>query len=191
MKPNGHVIAVISSGAANEANDNKSSTTELDFHANMVVVGAQGTIIQDTGLYADVSAFVDEVNKLNRVPIRDMALAYDCPYKRKTFLLIAKNALYVPSMHHNLIPPFIMEEAGLEVDEKPKIHSRDLQVSNHSIYDPETELRIPLKLRGIFSCFNTRALTQEEISNCMDYDTIFLTPDSERWDPRYQILHLR
>ena len=49
----------------------------------MGVVGAQGTIIQDTILHADVRAFADEVNKLKKVPIRVVALAYDCPYKKK------------------------------------------------------------------------------------------------------------
>ena len=29
-----------------------------------------------------------------------------------------RNALYVPSMPHNLIPPFIMREAGIVVNSK-------------------------------------------------------------------------
>ena len=32
------------------------STTELDSHANMVVVGEQATVISDSGTYAEVSA---------------------------------------------------------------------------------------------------------------------------------------
>ena len=175
---------MIASGAAGSANDNnKSSTTELDSHANMAVVGAQATIIQETGLYADVNAFSDEVSKLNRIPINDMVIAYDCPFSLQTYLLIIKNALHVASMNHNLIPPFIMEEAGLDVNAKAKIHSKDLCVSDHSIYDSETELRIPLKLRGIFSYFNTRRLTSDEIVNCQEYPTIYLSPDSSSWDP--------
>ena len=89
---------MISSGAAFEANDKPSpSTTELDSHANMVVVGANATVIQETGLYADVSAFADEVNQImKRVPIKDMAVAYDCPYQKKTYLMVFKNALKVP-----------------------------------------------------------------------------------------------
>ena len=181
--PNGHILAVIASGAADSANDIKSSTTELDSHANMVVVGAQATVIQETGLFADVNAFSDEVSQLQRIPINDVVIAYDCPYRLETYLLIIKNALHVPSMDHNLIPPFIMEEAGLDVDAKAKIHSKDLSVSNHSIFDPETNLRIPLKLRGIFSCFKTRCLTDEEILNCQEYPKLYLTPDNARWDP--------
>ena len=149
----------------------------------MAVVGAQATVIQETGLFADVNAFSNEVSQLKRIPINDVVIAYDCPFRLQTYLLIIKNALHVPSMEHNLIPPFIMEEAGLEVDAKAKIHSKNLNVSNHSIFDPETTLRIPLNLRGIFSCFKSRSLTDDEIMNCKEYSTIYLTPESSQWDP--------
>ena len=152
----------------------------------MVVVGANATVIQETGLYADVNAFADEVNQMKRVPIKDMAVAYDCPYQRKTYLMVFKNALHVPSMSHNLISPFIMEEAGLEVNATPKIHREDASVEDHSFYDSATELRVPFKLRGIFSYFETRSLTSEEILNCSTYDTVYLTPNSSNWNPSNQ-----
>ena len=77
---------------------------------------------------------------MKRVPIKDMAIAYDCLYQKKTFLLIIKNALHVPSINHNLILPLILDEAVLEVDTKPKIHSKNLSVDSHSIFDTATEL---------------------------------------------------
>ena len=52
-------------------------TIELDSHDNMVVIGAQGKIIQKTGRYADVNAFSSDVGTLSRVPIVDAAVAYD------------------------------------------------------------------------------------------------------------------
>ena len=88
-------------------------TTELDSYANMVVIGAQGTIIQKTGRYADVNAFSSDVGTLSRVPIVDAGVAYDCPFSGQTILMVARNDLYVESMYHNLVPPFIMREAGL------------------------------------------------------------------------------
>ena len=163
FKPNDHVIAVIASGAAHGANNNKIATTEMDSHANMAVVGSNVTKIQDTGRYADVNAFATDVGQMKRFSIKDMAIAYDCPYQKTTFLLIIKNALHVPSMNHNLIPPFVLDEAGLEVHTKPKIYSKNLSVDSHSIFDTATELRIPLKLRGVFSYFNSRSLNSEEI----------------------------
>ena len=88
----------------------------MDLHANMVVIGAQVTIIQKTGKYADVNGFSSEVGKISRVPIVDAVLAYDFPISGKTTLLVARNALFMQSMNHNLIPPFIVQEAGLKME---------------------------------------------------------------------------
>ena len=105
------------------ARGRSAGTKELDSHPKMVVIGAQGTIIQKTGRYADVNAFYSDVGTLSRVPIVDAAVAYDCPFSGRTILMVARNALYVESIEHNLVPPFIMREAGLEVDEQAKIHT--------------------------------------------------------------------
>ena len=86
-------------------------------------------------------------------------------------------------MTYNLILPFILDESELEVDTKPKIHSKNLSVDSHSIFDTATELRIPLKLRGIFSYFTSRSLTSEEIQDCKSYDTVYLTPDCSSCNP--------
>ena len=51
--------------------ENKASTTELDSHANMIVVGAQATIIQQSGRSAEVRAFSDKCSKLEKIPIID------------------------------------------------------------------------------------------------------------------------
>ena len=116
----------------------------------MVVIGAQGTIIQKTGRYADMNAFSLDVGTMPRVPIVDAAVAYDCPFSGRTILMVARNALYVESMDHNLFPPFIMCKAGLEVDEQAKIHTTQPSKEHHSVYCKEIDLRIPLKIEGIF-----------------------------------------
>ena len=97
----------------------------MDSHANMVVIGAQGTIIQKTGKYAEVNGFSPDVVTMSRVPIVDAVLAHDCPISGKTTLLVERNALLVESMEHNLISPFIMQEAGLKVEEQAKIHVKE------------------------------------------------------------------
>ncbi len=85
----------------------------------------------------------------------------------KTYLLTFKNALYVPSMSHNLIPPFIMQEAGLIVNDVPQIHTctEDLTNKTHCILtdgeEDDPKLKIPLKLDGIFSYFEMRKLTED------------------------------
>ena len=77
----------------------------------MVVFGNQGTTIKDTGKLSDVNAFAEDVGMMPRVPIVDSVVAYDCPYSGEVILLVARNALFVVSMDHNLVLPFIMREA--------------------------------------------------------------------------------
>ena len=112
----------------------------------MAVVGRQATVFH-TGKTADVRAFSREVDKLESVQIVDAALAYNCPKKIKTNLIILKNYLHIPSMQQNLIPPFIMQEAGIEVNDVPRIHIWDELIrESHSIMIPQVDLRIPLRL---------------------------------------------
>ena len=82
---------------------------ELDSHANMVVFGNQGTIIQNTGKFSDVNAFAEDVGMISRVPIVDSVIDYDCPYSGEVLLLVARNTLFVLSMDHNLVPPLSCE----------------------------------------------------------------------------------
>ena len=55
------------------------SSTELDSHANMVVIGKQAFIFSHSGQYANVQAFTDEVKGIPKVPILDAVIAYDFP----------------------------------------------------------------------------------------------------------------
>ena len=91
----------------------------------MVVIGGQGTTIQHTGNFSDVNEFATDFGMMPRVPIADAVIAYDCPHSGEVFLLVAQNTLYIKIMEHNLVPPFIMRESGLEVNEKEKIHSSE------------------------------------------------------------------
>ena len=75
---------MISSGAAHGSSNKKLSTTEMDFHTNMAVVGSNATEIQDTGSYADVNDFAKDVGQMKRFSIKDMAIAYDFTYQKKT-----------------------------------------------------------------------------------------------------------
>jgi hypothetical protein len=176
-------VAIVGSSDAKSTAAAVVSTTELDSHANMIVAGRQAFVFNYTGEYADVNAFSEEAGGMSQVPIVDAVVAYDCPYTGETYLLVVRNALHVPAMHHNLIPPFIMREAGLVVNDVPKIHVDEPSVEDHSIFDQESGLRIPLKLDGVFSYFPTRALNQNEIDNCEVYKDVFLSPDAPSWNP--------
>ena len=127
---------------------------------------------------ANVRAFYDEASGIQGVPIVDCMWAYDCAYSDLTYMLVARNALSVPSMDHNIFPVFVFREAGLIVNETTQIHCEDPSVENHSIFDEESGLRIPLSLNGIFSVFKTRLPSEKEIEEIENYQTIFIAPDS-------------
>jgi hypothetical protein len=127
------------------------SRTELDSHANMPVVGRNAYVISDTGKVADVSPFTPDYKSM-QIKVVDAAVQYDCPYTGTSYILVLRN---VPSMRHNLLPPFILRQAGLNVKEVPKIHVDEPTTADHSITFPETGFRIPLLLWGIFSYFPT------------------------------------
>ena len=67
------------------------------------------------GRTCDVAPYDPSISTAKKVPVVDAALVYDCQYTFKPYLLIAWNALYVPTMENNLIPPFLMREAGIKL----------------------------------------------------------------------------
>ena len=166
MEPNGHLIGrmmtYISSSGDNVCFE---SSTELDSHTNMVVIGKQVFIFIHSGQYENVRAFTDEVKGITEVSIVDAVIAYDCPQSGQTYLLVVRNSLCVPSMEHNLMPPFILREAGLVLHDTPKIHCNVPSAEDQSLLDEEIGLIIPFTLDGTFSVFKSRSLTNEEINN--------------------------
>ena len=96
---------------------------------------------------------------------------------------MVRNAICVPSMEHNLIPPFILREAGLVVHDTLKIHYNVPSAEYHSLFDEKTGPRISFTLEGTFLVFKSRSLTNEEINNVEYFETVLLTPDLNKWDP--------
>src|SRR5687768_5805580 len=99
--------------------------TELDSHANMVVLGSNVLILSTTLRTAMVRPFTPDYEALPDVPIVDAALLYECSFTGRKCILICFNALSIPTMRNNLIPPFVMREAGLIVNNVPKIQLSD------------------------------------------------------------------
>ena len=151
------------------------STTELDSHANMPVVGLEAYIISETGKTAVVQPYSPDYDT-KEIPIVHAAIQYDCPYTGESYILVVRNALYVQSMKHNLIPPFLIREAGVQVREIPKIHIVDPSTDDHAIYFKEGDFRIPLKLRGTFSMFHT---SKPSVDTMLNNDKVYILTPSE------------
>ena len=162
----------------NEMETHVESHTELDSHANMPVVGKHAYIIAETGKKVDVSPFTPDYKPLT-VPLVDAMVKYDNPYDGKTYILVLRNVLYVPSMDHNLIPPFMLREMGVTVNDVPKIHKEDPTVDDHAITFAETGFRIPLSLWGIFSYFPTSKPMHDDLLN--PNEVYILSPAT--WNP--------
>jgi hypothetical protein len=124
--------------------------TKLDSHANMAVAGSDCTVIATSGCHATVTPFSSNLPMMNMVEIDDVAIAYNDTISLQTCLLVMRNALLIPMMDHNLIPPFLIQLAGLQVDETPKHQLALPTIDNHAIYDSESRMHIYLKLNGIF-----------------------------------------
>ena len=146
----------------------------------MIVAGSKCTVFDDTGRTCTVTSFSESVRRLENMRIVDTVVAYDCPFKCKTYLLLMRNVLHIPELPLNLLRPLIMREAGILVDECPKLQSSNPSIKNHSMFMTEADVRIHFDLNGIFSSFETRKPTEVELEIC---DKIVITPDSASWDP--------
>ena len=157
---------------------NVESCMELDSHANMPVVGKHAYIIAKTGKKVDVSPFTPDYKPLT-VPLVDAMVKYDNPYNGKSYILVLWNTLHVLSMDNNLIPPFMLREIGVTVNDVPKIHKEDPTVDDHAITFAETGFRIPLSLWGILSYFPTSKPTHDDLLN--PNEVYILSPAT--WNP--------
>jgi hypothetical protein len=119
----------------------KESRTDLDSHANMPVVGSGAHVLVDQNRTCEVRTYSPDYEP-KEVPLVDAAVRYD--RDGRVYILLIRNALYVPSLDYNLLPPFMMREAGVIVKDTPKIQLDDPSEEDHAITFPETGFRIPL-----------------------------------------------
>ena len=120
--------------------DGQTCLTELDSYAIMIVIGKHCQEINDSGKTAHVDSFTKDAGIIASVRIVDAICAYNCPQSGHTYLLVIRNGLSIPGNENNLVPPFLMSEASLDVNPKPKIYCKSSTVEDHSIYDDETGL---------------------------------------------------
>ena len=85
LEPNRHLVdKIMMSISIVGESDFYLSATELDSHANMVVIVKQAFVFSHSGQYANVKAFAKEVKGLPKVTIMDAVIAYDCKTSGET-----------------------------------------------------------------------------------------------------------
>ena len=109
----------------------------------------------------------------------DAAIHYDSLYDGKSYILVQRNELYVPLMGSNLILPFMLREAGIQVNDKSKIHADDPTEDDHAIIFLETKFHILLSLWGIFSYFPSARPRVQDLQG--EDDVYILKPAT--WNP--------
>ena len=147
---NNKIYSTILEGTENIQGVNESSRTELDSHANIPVIGMNAYILSKIGETVDVAPFTPDYKPIS-VELVDATLKYECPYSGEIKILIIRRGLYVPSMTHNLFPPFMLREARITINEVPKIHITSPTQEHHAVTFQETNFQIPLSLHGTFS----------------------------------------
>ena len=120
--------------------------SELDSRANMVVLVNHYFVFDKTGRTCNVQTFSTELGISDDLPIVDGAISYYFTYTKTTYVLIVSNALHVPTMEHNLIPPVIMRSGGLIVIDVPKIHCMGPTIEYHCIRFKNSDLKIPMQI---------------------------------------------
>ena len=175
---NKKIYSSIMEGTGTMEDVNESSRIDLDSHANMPVIGINAYILSKIGETVDVAPFTPDYKPIS-VELVDAALKYESPYSGEIKILIIRRGLYVPSMTHNLLPPFMLMEAGITINEIPKIHVNSPTEEHHTITFQETNFRIPLSLHGTFSYFPTSKPSIQELEE--PDDVYVLTPTI--WNP--------
>ena len=127
----------------------------------MPVVGSGALVISEHNRICEVSPYTPDYDPLE-VPMVDAVVKYNCPFDGKMYILLIQNALFVPSMNYNLLPPFMIREAGVIVRDTPKIQLDDPSEEDHALTFPETGFRIPLSLCEVFSHFPTTKPTKDD-----------------------------
>jgi hypothetical protein len=153
---------------------------ELDSHADTSVAGPNCVVLEYTEQVVKVSAFSEELETIEGIPIVSAATAIDDPRTGTTTILVIGQALYMGGKINNtLLCPNQMRAYGLNVDDTPVHLAPKDRPSTHSIYSPDESFDIPLYLKGVFSYFPSRTPTSDELETCR---RIHLTNEFE-WNP--------
>lgn len=96
LVPNAHISEVILTPASDMEASIDDPLTELDSHANIVVLGLNSFMFESTGRTCNVQPFSTDLGVAMDVPIVVGAFAYDCPYSGIFYVLVVRNALHIP-----------------------------------------------------------------------------------------------
>ena len=86
-------------------------------------------------------------------------------------------------MEHNLVPPFVLREAGFIVNDTPRIHCQNVTKDSHTIISEDGDLRMPSRLHGVFSYFPSFKPDDDHYHSGSSNEHYLLTPTGNDWNP--------
>ena len=86
--PNINITEVISILTLDMSKFTADPRTELDSHANMIVLRKNSFVFESTGRICNVELFSTDLGMATNVPIIDGVLAYDCPYTSQVYIIL-------------------------------------------------------------------------------------------------------
>ena len=75
------------------------------------------------------------------VPVVNAAVAFEDICTNNTIILLIYKARYVEDMENNLVPPFMMCLAQIQLNEEPKFLATNPTLEHHSMYCPERKCK--------------------------------------------------
>lgn len=151
----------------------------MDSHADTCVAGANFVLFDKPSRFVNVYAYSEEYKPLKDIAIATVATVWVDPKTAQEYLLLINEALFFGKrMKHSLINPNQLRANGTEVDDCP----RQFRLSSrHAIrLKGDPPVTIPLKMRGVISCFDT---TRPKPSDLDDLPRLELTSRLP-WEPQ-------
>jgi hypothetical protein len=147
---------------------------EVDNHADTHALGPNCLVLSHANRSCTVSGFCDQMDAIKNMEIVTGATAWDDPDSGETWILVFHEALWFgDAIKTTLFNPNQARAHGVKVQDNP--------TSRHpvSIYDPVTQVTIPMEMKGTIAGFVTRTPTNEDLDRC---PRIVLS-SPQPWDP--------
>jgi hypothetical protein len=138
---------------------NTIARSEIDNHADTTCFGSNFTAISFTGEHCEVSPFSEQYNTLTNIPVATAATAWDNPNTgERTILLFHQGLWFGNSLTNSLINLNQCRMHGIDLCDDPFDPHRTI-----GMWDPTTEINIPMDFAQSFVYLTTRAPTMDEI----------------------------
>jgi hypothetical protein len=161
-------------GAAIDAVTYCEGRVEIDNHADTLALGPNCRVLSHCNRTCTVSGFCEQLDAIKNVEIVTGATAWDDPDSGETWILIFHEALWFgDAIKTTLLNPDQTRAHGVKVQDDP---TSRFPVA---IYDPVTQVTIPMEMKGAIAGLVMRTPTDEDL----DRSPRIVLSSPQPWDP--------